>query len=559
MSQRLFLTASLVLATAAGLRPALAQQPAEVPGAAGAPSAPQAPATPPASPAPAAQAAPAVPADDGSYREPEFIREPLRLPESMDASAARRLSLADAIQLAVKSNLGIVLVKQQVAIAEQGVVLSSGPFEPRLTAAYSHQSSDSPPVAPATGGLALETSDDHWSLGIAQRTRLGTELALDWANDRADTRLGGVAQPLFYRSELALRLTQPLLRGFAFRWEVPNAEVLRAEVQSARAAQDYKARLNATVRDTEQVYWDLVQALQSYQVQRGSLQLAEEQLVLTRRQIDAGVLPPSDLINAEGTLAQRELGLVQAEGSVAQATDQLRHLLNQPREAWAQPILPLDVPEFDDLQVGYEAALDQALHNRPELAQLKLDLQRAALDVRVASTERLPQLDASLSYGLVGQRADYTGALDRMVSADARAWSALLSFTWTPLNRAAGARLEQLRLSERALRTLQDQALLDLRLELRTAIRSLETADRSVRAAARFRGLAERSLDAEQRKFLNGTSNNFFVAQRQDDLARARLAELAALIQHRKAATSLRAAMGVLLEHRRVKLDVYGP
>lgn len=553
-------TVWLTLALCVWLSPAFAAEPAPAP-AAPQPAGPPAelrPAEPQPAEPPPVTAPEAAPELDG-YQEPDFIREPLRLPESMEATAARRLSLADAIQAAVQSNLGIVLVKQQVAIAEQGVTLSQGPFEPRLSAAYSHQSSDSPPVAPALGDagrLALQTSDDRWSLGLAQRTRLGTELSLEWTSDRADTRLGGQDQPLFYRSELGLRLTQPLLRGFAFNWDVPNAEVLRAEVQSARAEQDFKTRLNATVRDTEQVYWDLVQALQSYQVQRGSLQLAEEQLGLTRRQIEAGVLPPSDLINAEGTLAQRQLGLVQAEASAAQATDQLRYLLNAPREAWARPILPLDVPQFDDLQVSYESALDQALQNRPELAQLRLDLRRAALDVRVASTERLPQLDASLSYGLVGQGPGYSGTLDRMVSADARAWSALLNFTWTPLNRAAGARLEQLRLSERALRTLQDQTLLDLKLELRTAIRGLETADRSVRAAARFRGLAERSLDAEQRKFLNGTSNNFFVAQRQDDLARARLAELSALIQHRKAATALRAAMGVLLEHRHVKLDV---
>ncbi|MEY4545096.1 MAG: hypothetical protein RL685_1291 [Pseudomonadota bacterium] len=541
-----------MLVGGAGLSPALAAEPSSPASARPAPPSSAPAADPAAAPTVAATSA-AV--DDGSYEEPAFIREPPRLPDSMDTQAARRLSLADAIQLAVKSNLGIVLVKQRVAIAEQGELQSFGVFEPRLSAAVSHQSSDSAPVI-AQNQLALETTDDRWSLGLAQRTRLGTELALEWSNDRADTRLGSVAQPLLYRSELGLRLTQPLLRGFAFRWEVPNAEVLRAEVATARARQDYRAGLNATVRDTEQTYWDLVQALQSYQVQRGSLQLAEEQLLLTRRQIEAGVLPPSDLINAEGTLAQRELGLVQAEGGIAQAADQLRYLLNLPREAWAQPLLPLDVPQFDDLQVGYETALDQALKNRPELAQLKLDLQRAALDVRVASSDRLPQLDASVSYGLVGQRGDYSGALDRLVSADARAWSALLNFTWTPLNRAAGARLESLRLSERALRTLQDQTLLDLRLELRTAIRGLETADRSVRAAARFRGLAARSLDAEQRKFLNGTSSNFFVAQRQDDLARARLAELSALIQHRKAATSLRGAMGVLLDHRHVKLDV---
>jgi outer membrane protein len=266
-------------------------------------------------------------------------------------------------------------------------------------------------------------------------------------------------------------------------------------------------------------------------------------------------LPPSDLINAEGTLAQRQLGLVQSESAIAQSTDQLRHLLNLPREAWAEPILPLEAPEFDPLRVSFEDAFSQALQNRPELQQLKLDLERAALDLRVASSERLPQLDASLSYGLVGQRSGYQSSLNQLLSADARAWSAIVNFSWTPFNQAARARLESLRLSERSLRTLQDQSLLDLRLELRSALRGLDTADRSVRAAAKFRALAERSLDAEQRKFLNGTSNNFFVAQRQDDLSRARLAELSALIQHRKAATAVRAAMGVLLEQRRVRLD----
>jgi len=512
--------------------------------------------------APAGAAEPATPGAPGAdepYEEPEFIREPPRLPESVDPGGARRLSLADAIALAVKANLGIVLVKQQVQIAQLGIAQSLGAFEPTVNASFSHQSEDFPPGglqnSTALGSLTESTSD-RWVAGYGQRLRLGTQIGLQWTNDRTKSRFDSGLFPPLYRSELSLQLTQPLLRGFAFRWEVPNADVLRAEVATDRSRQDYKASLIATVRDTENAYWDLVQALEGYQVQQGSLLLAQEQLGLTGRQIEAGVLPPSDLINAEGTLAQRQLGLVQAESSVAQSADQLRHLLNLPREAWAVPLLPLDPPEFDRLQVSYESALDQALQNRPELARLRLDLKRAALDLRVASSDKLPQLDASVSYGLVGQRQAYSDTVGQLFSADARAWSAILNFSWTPFNQAARARAESLRLSEQSLHTLQDQALLDLRLELRTAIRALETADRSVRAAAKFRALAERSLDAEQRKFLNGTSNNFFVAQRQDDLSRARLAELSALIQHRKAATALRAAMGVLLEHRHVQLEV---
>lgn len=502
----------------------------------------------------------AEPSTDEPYEEPEFIREPPRLPEGVDPASARRLSLADAIALAVKANLGIVLVKQQVQIAETGIAQSLGAFEPTLNASYSHQDEDFPAgglQSSSQFGSLTESTSDRWLAGYAQRLRLGTQIALQWTNDRTKSRFdSGLLFPPLYRSELSLQLTQPLLRGFAFRWEVPNADVLRAEVASDRAKQDYKASLIATVRDTENAYWDLVQALESYQVQQGSLKLAQEQLGLTGRQIEAGVLPPSDLINAEGTLAQRQLGLVQAESSVAQSADQLRHLLNLPREAWGAPLLPLDPPEFDQLRVSYESALDQALQNRPELARLRLDLKRAALDLRVASSDKLPQLDASVSYGLVGQRPGYSDTVGQLFSADARAWSAILNFSWTPFNQTARAKAESLRLSEQSLHTLQDQALLDLRLELRTAIRGLETADRSVRAAAKFRALAERSLDAEQRKFLNGTSNNFFVAQRQDDLSRARLAELSALIQHRKAATALRAAMGVLLEHRHVQLEV---
>jgi hypothetical protein len=45
------------------------------------------------------------------------------------------------------------------------------------------------------------------------------------------------------------------------------------------------------------------------------------------------------------------------------------------------------------------------------------------------------------------------------------------------------------------------------------------------------------------------------VAQRQADVAAARQAELAALINHRKASTALDAAMGVLLSERGIRLD----
>lgn len=498
-------------------------------------------------------------AEPAPYETPAFILERPALPESEAASPARSLGMRDAIQIAVKNNLGIVLSRQVFEGSTYGIERAQGGFEPALSASVTHRFSRTPPstlLDASNPDLLVTLEADEWRAGYQQRTALGTTLGLDFANSRINSSLLSALAPLLYRSELQLRLTQPLLRGFAFDTDIPRADVLRARFASERAKQDVLATLLVTVRDTEQAYWDVFQALKTYEVQRRSLELAREQLHLTRRQIDAGVRPPSDLINAEATVAQRELNLIQAQGTGAQATDQLRTLLNLPAEQWSEPLLPVDAPAFQPLQVSFDEALRTALERRPEIEQRAIDLSRAALDVRAARAARLPGLDATVAYGLIGQRAEYGSTLDQLLSADARAWSAGLSFSWTPFNEAASAEYEARRVGEQAARTGLEQQRLALRLELRTALRSLETAERAVAAAAKFRRLAEQSLDAEQRKFLNGTSDNFYIAQRQNDLASAQLAELAAVVQHRRAATSLRAAMGVLLEQHDIELEV---
>jgi outer membrane protein TolC len=91
---------------------------------------------------------------------------------------------------------------------------------------------------------------------------------------------------------------------------------------------------------------------------------------------------------------------------------------------------------------------------------------------------------------------------------------------------------------------------------VRDAVRTQHSAALQVTAAARFRELATRSLDAEQRKFRNGSSSNFFIAQRQQELASAQLSELSAVLAHKKATAALLRATGRLLDERHIELEV---
>ncbi len=500
------------------------------------------------------------------YRPPDEIFRRPELQAGGSDLAPQLLGLSEAIQLAARQNLGVELQRQQAAAARADIGVAFGRlFEPSLTATYGRSSAGAPPpVALLQQGIALSQANvDHlsWSASLSAQLPAGTQLSANWTNFRWLSSAGGAAieGPLLYNSALTFNVVQPLLKGFAFDLDIPRVDLLRARFASRRTALDVRASLTATLKATEDAYWELLQALKEYEVRHTSLELARQQRLLTERQIEAGILPRSDLIAAESTLAQRELALVEADAAIARCTDRLRQVLNLPRSEWTRPLLPVDPPRYEEPQVNLDEAMALALKNRPDLEQRRVDIERTSLDLRKARADRLPELDVGLSYGLIGQQDSFKGAFAEMVSNNVKTWTLSASFSWSPFMLAARAQVDSSLAAARAAQVQLERQRLDLLVELRDDLHEIEAAARQVRAAARFRELATRALDIEQRKFQDGTSNNFFVGQRQAELAQAQLAELGAVIRHRKARTALEAATGTLIEARGVRLEVGSP
>lgn len=496
--------------------------------------------------------------DEAPYEPPDFMKEAPPLPASAAGREVWRLDLAETLRLAVRQNLGIAIERQVVQIARLGVGVARRDFEPVLTASFGHDRSDSPPLTSQQGGAGTNVTsiDDAWRLSLGQRLATGMQLGLDFVSGRSDSTAGTAVEPINYRSSLQLSVTQPLLRGFSADLVVPRVEVLRAEIASERERQQLVVAAAEVVERTEDAYWDVVQALYRYDLQVRSRKRAEDQLALSHRQIEAGLMPPSDVISAESTLAQRKLQLLQAEQDIEAASDRLRAVLNLPREAWARPILPVDAPRFAAETHRPEDMLALAIKNRPELAQLDLDLQAAALAVRTADNDRLPQIDVGVTASLVGQDKHYLPALDQIGQTRSTEYAVTLNLTWTPLGRATSAAGEIERARQRIAVARREQTVQDVWLAVRDAVRTQHSAALQVTAAARFRELSSQSLEVEQRKFLNGTSSNFVVAQRQEELANAQLAELSAVLGHKKATAALLRATGRLLDERHIELEV---
>lgn len=499
---------------------------------------------------------PTVP-DEAVYQTADFISEPPKLPEGWQSRGVWRLDLQEALRRTAENNLGIVLQRESLTIAKAGVDLAHSAYEPEITARYSHSEVDVVPQSSVEGeaGEILTFKDDGWSATISELFPTGTRLSAWFRNGRSRSNVGTAVQPLNYRSTAGVEVSQPLLRGFSTDLDIPRIEILRARLSSQAARDELAVQMTEVLQRTEIAYWDVVQALQRYQVQNNSLELARAQMLLTKRQIDDGILAPADLINAESTLAQRQLQLVEAEAEIERSWDALRRELNLPRGQWDKAIVPVAIPRFEPVSVSTEEALRLALANRPEIHQQDLDIERAVLDLRQAENDRLPQVDLGFSYETVGQDDEYSGALDQLAGLEAPGWTAMVTLSWTPLQRRSRAAVAIQKANQRIAQTRKQQRVLDLYRSVRDAVRNLESAARQVQAAGKFRDLAEKSLDAEQRRFLSGISSNFLVAERQAELAQAQLAELAALLAHQKARLALDRETGRLLETRHIQLD----
>src|SRR6185436_7042690 len=127
--------------------------------------------------------------------------------------------------------------------------------------------------------------------------------------------------------------------------------------------------------------------------------------------------------------------------------------------------------------------------------------------------------------------------------------------TWTAsltVNYPIGITQQQANLARARVQYSQAEVLirnqeLTVATQVRQAARQVTTNQQRVLAARVARELAERRLDAEQRKFAAGTSTNFFVFQAQRDLAQAQNNELRALLDYQRSLVDLDAVQEVPL------------
>ncbi len=474
------------------------------------------------------------------------------------------LTLAQAIELALRNALDLDVASLSYQRSGFGIGAASGIFDPNVTASVNASSRETPTTS---SFQAPASTSQRFDLGIGGLTELGTEYSLGFGGTRSDsptrTTIPGYVEinPTF-SAGLTASVTQPILRGFGR--DVNTRLVVQSRLLQDSSAWDFVASVQTAVQLVENAYWDLVYALANLDSKKEALDRANDFNRITKIKIDVGALAPIEIVQTEVTIAQREQEIILAEGQIGDAQDRLKRLLNvTDLSTWNRPIVPTDRPAEEKIDIDVEAGIRSALEARPEVKQALVNIESRKVSLVYNRNELKPRLDAKGAYGLSGvgfnndtvkEGSSYSDAFSQIGSWDYPNWSIGLNFSVPLRNRTAKANAAiaatDLELAVTNLALLKQ----NLALEVRTAARNVDTARRSVAAAKKARELADRNLDAERKKFDNGMTTSFTVAQVQNDLTTARSNELLAIAGYLKSMVSWHKAVGDLLPTKNVEL-----
>jgi outer membrane protein len=404
-----------------------------------------------------------------------------------------KLTLRDAVQLALKQNPLVVLANLGVAQSEQDRDLARSALLPQVSARGSE----------TVNRLNLEAAIGLQFPGFAQHVgpfryeQIGVgfnAVILDltlWRRYRASQ--SGIdasrARDVSVREESVLLVVSQYLGS---QRAAADVEAARSRVELAQAIYDQAADLQKNGVGTG------IDTLRS----NVQLQNEKQRLIVARTQLQTALYGLARLLNVD---PRQSVELADA------------------------------VSFFDTPEVNADQTLDRAFQARPELRQILSQEQRAQLELRGATDARLPRVSVGGFWAEQG--------LNGSTAIPVYSYSANLE---VPLFTGGRIQAERTK-AELAIRELKQQEQ-EVRnrivLDVQTSLVQLGSARSEVDVARLGLDLARQEVEQSRDRFQAGVTNNVEVIQAQDGLARASDNQIAALYRYNQARADLAHSVG---------------
>jgi outer membrane protein TolC len=506
--------------------------------------------------APGLSAAPVT--TDPVVIEPEKASGYANLPTTVTQlfdGPTRPLGLADVVVETLANDRRIKVQAYTLRIAEMEVPVSKGIYD--LVASWQASYTRSEVQSSLVGFARLpESSSRQRALqaALSQLFPTGAIVSLAYnvaRNSNLTQSFSGLqAMPIWeitYPHRATLSVTQPLLRGFGP--SITNAGIRVAQIERQGAAADFQVQVESRLAGALQTYWELLGAVETYKVQVISFSAALDLLRVNRAKFEQGVLPSTDVLQAEAAVEARRNLVIQARQSVRDLEDDLKRqiFLRDSSPQWELQIQPTQPIAWRPVEVDLGQTIDVALAQRAELRRADSNIEQAQEGLRVADNNRLPELNLFGSANTNGLGGGFDEGFHNMTSGIYAGYSAGLEFVYPLQNRTARYRRRQAEARVDQATELRLDAVDQVTLEVRQAVRALRTARQQIETTQSGVRSEEAKLSAEMRRYEVGLSTLYQVLLFQNDLATAQSSHIDAVVRYNQALVQLERARGGLL------------
>ena len=429
------------------------------------------------------------------------------------------LTLEECIARALKRNFTLEIEQFNPQIAKDSIDIARDGYQPVLSATTSRARSNFGAV-----GLTPSSSSttDNTNVSVTQRLYSGTTVTVGTNLDRSRSDPAVTALNPAYHADVTVSVRQQLLKGLGS--EVNRATLDRAHLSLDRANLDFKARALDIIQQTENAYYNVVFTREQLEVRNFSLALANRLWEEAKTRRDTGVATDLDVLQAEVGVANARRSVLLAQQSVKDTEQNLLSLIGQ--FELDAPVGTASFGTYDGTVPLFASSYQMAKQIQPDYLSALAAVEQSKLDVKLAKDATKPSLSVGGAVGLNGRRGSSGDAFSDALDRQNNSWQLDLSLTypWGQLGDKARYRQNLSVLSQQTLRVRQLEQ--NIELQVRTAVRAVETNIESVKIAAQASQLSQRQYELEKAKFEAGLSTSRRVLESQNDLETARVNEL---------------------------------
>ena len=466
-----------------------------------------------------------------------------------------QLNADEAVKLALENNLGIRAERLSPQAQALAVAQTRSAYAPVVFGGSTKNSNSNPPQNFLAGNNFVTNAGFRTSAGVAQQMK--------WFGGRYQASLDGArnttsdpTDPFNPRlsSNFNFNFTQPLLRDLMI--DSTRQQLLLGEKQQEIVDLQLQQQVTQTSRTVRNAYYDLIGSIGQLKVSQESLRLAQESLKNNQRRVEVGTIPEIDIVEAQAEVSRNEEAVIIGESQVKSFEDALRTLIMNPQQPdfWAVHIVPSEEPVLTPRALDLDAAVQNALNQRTDVAQAHREMDQTDITMKFARNQKLPALNAIVNYGLAGvggtrtiydtsggfpvptgfAQRTFSDALRDIFGNDFKTWSVQFQVSYPIGTSAADAGYAQAKVQREQQVTTLRQLELQVTQQVREAARQVETSLKRVEATRKASEFSTRRYEAEQKRIAVGLSTTFQLFQAQRDLSSAKLAELNAIIAYNR-------------------------